>query len=166
MVEWQVALIAAGAAILGAATSSGTQLLMFQRQRADAREDDRRDGKAGVYSELLHVVGRLPHLHLDAAIAGDGEGHQLLQQMKRDVDRLQIDLLLVAHTAVRAEAATIPTAITRYAEEVNRLLNEDAQKSRDEQVGIDIVNYTAFESAVLPALERLADAMSKDLDSR
>jgi len=162
MDAWQVALISALAALAGASIGSVTQLRIIHSQQKQAALEARAIRKRCAYEDYLHFVMGLPEVFRTAfrALASGGPPAQeeVMSQFRKELNRLQVLLMLDASRPIQDGEAVVRASI-------GRMLGEGSpSEESDPTRGVHDTFEQNFRRIVLPEIETLASLMASELD--
>jgi hypothetical protein len=155
-----VGLIAAGAVIGGAFLGGVSQAIVAWRQHVH----ERNDRKAVAYRDALRHLYAVPARLVEALPLDPGEQQARMQDYWHQYDQLRSDLSLFAPKAIRDIIdRDLRKAMESWAE-AGRAFAEAGTEKRPGDVRIQM--RQDFADHVQPVLQRLADEMARDANTR
>jgi hypothetical protein len=139
-------------------TTQFTEWLRRKGARRERQEERRKD----IYSRFLSELVGLPY-SMDRALRLDnGAQDEVVSEIARRVRDLQTEIMLFGSPGVRECADEFVPRFRAFAEREAELGTEDAERPKEDRKGV-ANTYTAYQETIHPFVEKLAEAMRKDL---
>jgi hypothetical protein len=133
------------------------------RRREGVRRERREERRKDIYSRFLSEVVGLPY-SMDRALRLDNSAQaEAISEIGRRVRDLQTEVMLFGSKRVRECADEFPAQFLAFAEREAELGLEDAERPREDRKGVRSNTFTAYQETLHPFVEKLAEAMRKDL---
>ncbi len=158
-----VAVVAAGAALAGAIVTGTIQFATEKSRRTAERADRSTEWRRELYLRYLRFISHVPQ---DVAENADDvtASNELVRLIGRRLNDFRVEFLLYGSPTVRGMSVQdMSVAWQQFFQERSRLLDEESRLPEHVRRDDDAISEMAFGTTMWPLVERLSEAMRKEL---